>query len=160
MAAQCLVALGHQRIRRDVHGLDRLGDKAVGRDDRLALAALREGHQRLRPRVVALGWQVKEQAPGQGIVFRGNQAVERQHGHGLAVGNRHGLGRAHVGQADEADAMGILSDGVGQLFAGFKPFCAAAQGFAMTTENQLFESIVGAGLIIARIEMNGSAFAA
>ncbi|MNN08231.1 hypothetical protein D3C81_1210810 [compost metagenome] len=80
MSTQRLITLGHQRIGGNGHGLDGLGNKAVRCDYGLAVAALGKGHQSVSPGIFPVGWQVEEQPTGQRIIFRGNQAVERQHG--------------------------------------------------------------------------------
>jgi hypothetical protein len=71
----------------------------------------------------------------------------------LAVDDRHGLAW-RVRQADEADTLWVEADRVGQLLAGFETFRCTAQGFPATAEDQFLEGVVGAGVIIPRIQMN------
>ncbi|MCY1447167.1 hypothetical protein D3C76_1433860 [compost metagenome] len=78
----------------------------------MPFAALGVVHQRLGPWIFPGRRQVKEQTTGQRIVFRGDQAVERQHGLGLTVDNGDGFGLAHIGQADKADALRVCADSV------------------------------------------------
>jgi hypothetical protein len=67
------------------------------------------------------------------------------------------FGLAHIRQADETDTLWVEADRVGQLLAGFEAFRWTAQGFPATAEDQFLEGVVGAGVIIPRIQMNGPA---
>src|SRR3990167_1808089 len=80
----------------------------------------------------------------------------RQHGLRVAGGNRHSFGMADIRQADKADAVRVLADRVGELFAGLEAFGVGGQGFAVGAKYQLLEGVEGAGLVITGVQGNGT----
>jgi len=93
----------------------------------------------------------KEQAARQRVVLGGYQAVQRQHRLRVTVDDRHRLGLAHIGQADETDALRVLAHRVRQLLAGLEPLGRRGEGLAATAQDQVLEGVIGARPIIPRI---------
>ena len=99
---------------------------------------------------------VEEQAPRQGIVFGGDQGRGRWHGLGIAVGDCQRLRLADRGEADKADGPATTADGQGQGVVGLVTGCIGSQRFALAAQDQFLEGVVGTGLVIASVQLDGS----
>ena len=128
-----------------------LRHKTVLRDDGLAFSALGERHQCLGPRVVTNGRQVEKKPPRQRVILAGNQAGEWQHRLRCAVDYGYRPGLTDIRQTDKTNGLRVVTDSIRQLFAGFEALRGTAQGLPAAIEDQFFERLPGAGLIIAGI---------
>ena len=155
-----LISRRHARLNGDLQGLHGLGDKTVLLDDRLALWAMGELDQGAGPGVVLLGCAVEKQAARQGIVLGCDQAGAGRHRLGFTGGDGQGTSSADIGQADKADGLGITTDLVGQLFAGFKAQGAVCQLHGKSSQHQLLKGIEGAGIVVPGVQADAAGWPA